>query len=95
VALEDEGLDRVLPTSPRSEDEFLTLERQSQVHAAVGHLEAPCRELLTMLFYADPRPTYSEIAQNLTLPEGSIGPTRSRCLEKLMKILEDMGFADA
>jgi DNA-directed RNA polymerase specialized sigma24 family protein len=48
-----------------------------------------------MLFYADPRPTYSEIAQHLTLPEGSIGPTRSRCLEKLMRILEDMGFADA
>ncbi len=95
VILEEGALDEVLPTSPRSEDEFLVLERQSQVHAAIGHLEAPCRELLTMLFYAEPRPTYSEIAQSLTLPEGSIGPTRSRCLEKLMKILEGMGFADA
>jgi RNA polymerase sigma factor (sigma-70 family) len=95
VVLEERALDGILPPSPRSEDEFLVLERQSQVHAAIEYLEAPCRELLTMLFYADPRPTYSEIAQNLTLPEGSIGPTRARCLEKLMKILENMGFADA
>ena len=93
--MEEKALDEVLPASPRSEDEFLALERQSQVRAAIGYLEMPCRELLTMLFYADPRPTYSEVAHNLTLPEGSIGPTRSRCLEKLMKILEDMGFADA
>jgi DNA-directed RNA polymerase specialized sigma24 family protein len=71
------------------------LEQQSQVRAAIECLGEPCRELLTLLFYADPRPAYSEIAQSLTLPEGSIGPTRSRCLEKLMKILEEMGFADA
>jgi len=79
----------------RSEDEFLELERQSLVRAAIGYLENPCRDLLTQLFYVEPRPSYSEISQRMTLPEGSIGPTRSRCLEKLMKILEDMGFADA
>ena len=78
-----------------SEDEFLELERQSQVRAAIGYLESPCRELLTLLFYVEPRPAYSEISKSLTLPEGSIGPTRSRCLEKMMKILENMGFADA
>jgi RNA polymerase sigma factor (sigma-70 family) len=80
---------------PHSEDQFLALEQQSQVRAAIGSLESPCRDLLTMLFYVEPRPAYSEIAQSLTLSEGSIGPTRSRCLDKLMKILEDMGFADA
>ena len=91
---EGEVLDQLLPTGPLSEDEFLAMEQQSQVRAAIGYLDAPCRELLTMLFYTEPRPAYSEIAQSLTLPEGSIGPTRSRCLEKLLKILEDMGFAD-
>jgi RNA polymerase sigma factor (sigma-70 family) len=93
--LEERVLDEVLPAGPLSEDEFLAMERQSQVRAAVSYLGAPCRELLTLLFYSEPRPAYSEIARNLILPEGSIGPTRSRCLEKLMKILEDMGFADA
>jgi RNA polymerase sigma factor (sigma-70 family) len=78
-----------------SEDEFLALEQESQIRAAIGSLESPCRELLTQLFYVEPRPAYSEIAQSLALPEGSIGPTRARCLSKLMKILEDMGFAEA
>lgn len=77
-----------------SEDEFLALEQQSQIRAAIESLESPCQELLTLLFYVEPRPAYSEIAQSLTLPEGSIGPTRSRCLGKMMKILEEMGFAD-
>lgn len=77
-----------------SEDEFLALEQQSQIRAAIESLESPCQELLTLLFYEEPRPAYSEIAQSLILPEGSIGPTRSRCLGKMMKILEEMGFAD-
>lgn len=92
--LEERVLEKVLPAAPHSEDLFLALELQSQVRAAIGYLGTPCRELLTLLFYAEPRPAYSEIARSLTLPEGSIGPTRSRCLEKLMKILADMGFAD-
>jgi DNA-directed RNA polymerase specialized sigma24 family protein len=95
IVSEAGSLDETLPRGAHSEDEFLAIERQSQVRAAIDHLEAPCRELLTLLFYAEPRPAYSEIAQSLTLREGSIGPTRTRCLEKLMKILENMGFADA
>jgi hypothetical protein len=50
--------------------------------------------LLTLLFYTEPRPTYTEIAGLLAIPEGSIGPTRARCLEKVMKILEEMGFSE-
>ena len=94
TVLEEGHLEEILPAGPRSEDVFLALERQSQVRAAVGYLEAPCRELLSLLFYAEPRPPYNEIASKMAVPEGSIGPTRSRCLDKLMKILEDMGFAD-
>lgn len=78
-----------------SEDDFLALERQSVVRSAVGSLGAPCQQLLTMLFYAEPRPSYTDIAQSLALPEGSVGPTRARCLEKLMKILDKMGFSEA
>ena len=88
-------LDETLSSGVHSEDEILVLERQSQVWAAIGSLESPCKELLTLLFYEEPRPAYSEIAQNLALPEGSIGPMRSRCLGKMRKALEEMGFADA
>jgi RNA polymerase sigma factor (sigma-70 family) len=82
------------PDSVRSEDDFLTLERQSLVRTAVELLDESCNLLLTQLFYAEPRPTYSEIAHALALPEGSIGPTRARCLEKLMRILEKMGLSE-
>ncbi len=94
TVLEEETLNELIPAGPLSEDEFLAMEQQSQVRAAVAYLESPCRELLTLLFYTEPRPAYSEIARRLMIPEGSIGPNRSRCLEKLLKILENMGFAD-
>lgn len=94
TVIEGDELEEHLPTVLPSEDEFLVLERQSQIRAAVGQLDTPCRELLTLLFYSEPRPPYSKISESLTLPEGSIGPTRSRCLDKLMKILADMGFVD-
>jgi DNA-directed RNA polymerase specialized sigma24 family protein len=41
------------------------------------------RELIAMLF-ADPAPSYPEISRNLAVPIGSIGPTRSRLLDKLL-----------
>jgi RNA polymerase sigma factor (sigma-70 family) len=86
--------DLPLVAAPYSEDELLALERQTLVRAAVDLLDGPCRELLTLLFYTEPRPTYSAVAKRLGIPEGSIGPTRARCLEKLMKILDEMGFSE-
>ena len=77
-----------------SEEDFVALERQTLVRAAIESLDEPCRRMLTLLFYTEPRPSYTEVARLLKLPEGSIGPTRARCLEKLMKILEKMGFSE-
>jgi RNA polymerase sigma factor (sigma-70 family) len=87
-------LDEQLFDSQRSEDDFLVLESQVLVRAALAQMDAPCQELLTKLFYTEPRPSYTEIARSLALPEGSIGPTRARCLDKLMRILEKMGFSE-
>ncbi len=64
-------------------------ERQHGVRLAMAELNDRCRNLLTMLFYqAEPQP-YAEIAAALGIPEGSIGPTRARCLRKLQEILEN------
>ncbi len=87
-------LDEQVPVNLRSEDDFLVIERQSLIRAAVEQMGPLCQKLLTMLFYSEPRPPYTRIAQTLSLPEGSIGPTRARCLEKLMKILDKMGFSE-
>jgi RNA polymerase sigma factor (sigma-70 family) len=97
VTLNPETLDLndQVPDSGHSEDDFLALERQTVVRTAVELLDGPCNQLLTQLFYAEPRPSYTDIAHALALPEGSIGPTRARCLEKLMRILEKMGLSEA
>ena len=88
------GPDIPPPGSSYSEDDLVALERQTLVRAAVELLEAPCRDLLMLLFYTDPRPSYAAIAKKLGLPEGSIGPNRARCLEKVLRILEDLGFSE-
>lgn len=83
--LADEG---VLP------DEALTrLEEQHLVRAALTELGDRCRTLLQLLFYAAEPPPYSEIAAALGTSEGSIGPTRARCLKKLLDALKKKGFS--
>jgi RNA polymerase sigma factor (sigma-70 family) len=68
------------------------LEQQHLVRAAVAELGERCRKLLTLLFYEPEPPPYSEIAAALGTPEGSIGPTRARCLKKLMEVLSSKGL---
>jgi RNA polymerase sigma factor (sigma-70 family) len=75
-------------------DEALTrLEEQHLVRAALAELGDRCRTLLQMLFYAAEAPPYSEIAAALGTSEGSIGPTRARCLKKLLDALKKKGFS--
>jgi RNA polymerase sigma factor (sigma-70 family) len=74
-------------------DEALAqLEQQHLVRAALGELEDRCRTLIEMLFYRSEQPSYSEIAAALGTSEGSIGPTRARCLKKLLSVLKKRGF---
>ena len=74
-------------------DEALAqLEQQHLVRASLGELEERCRTLIEMLFYRPEPPPYSEIAAALGTSEGSIGPTRARCLKKLLSVLKKKGF---
>ena len=68
------------------------VEREQMVRDAVAHLPARCNEIIRMLFYEQPPVPYGELAQRLGLATGSIGFIRGRCLKRLQKLLEDMGF---
>ena len=83
--LADEG---VLP-----DEALVRLEEQHLVRAALEDLGGRCQTLLQMLFYAAEPPPYSEIAAALGTSEGSIGPTRARCLKKLLDVLRKKGFS--
>jgi RNA polymerase sigma factor (sigma-70 family) len=73
------------------DEALIQLEEQHSVRLAVGQLDERCGKLLTLLFYEDEPLPYAEIAARLGAPEGSIGPTRARCLQKLLKILGKEG----
>jgi RNA polymerase sigma factor (sigma-70 family) len=69
------------------DETLVRLEAQHRIRTALGDLDPRCRQLVTMLYYQAEAPPYSDIATALGMPEGSIGPTRARCLKKLMKLL--------
>jgi RNA polymerase sigma factor (sigma-70 family) len=50
-------------------------------------------QLLLRLLFADPQPSYQEIAALTGMPIGSIGPTRARCLRELRELLENSNCA--
>lgn len=84
---EDESAD-VPDNKPLPDEELFRLEEQHRVRASLDSLDERCRKLLTMLFYTDEPPAYAEIAAALGTTEGSIGPTRARCLKKMLALLE-------
>ena len=57
-------------------------EHRAAVAAAFERLPDRCRELLRLLV-VDPPVSYRDISEMLDLPVGSIGPTRSRCLDSM------------
>jgi RNA polymerase sigma factor (sigma-70 family) len=66
-------------------------ERAIVVREAFTQLPPRCQRLLGLLSGDDP-PSYKEISRLLQIPIGSIGPTRGRCLERLGRIIEELGI---
>lgn len=67
------------------EEDLLRLERQQLVQQALANLSERDQKLLRALFFEEPRRPYEEIAQELQIPGGSIGPLRARGLKKLRR----------
>jgi RNA polymerase sigma factor (sigma-70 family) len=66
------------------EQEILTAERNATLRLALRELPPRCQQMLGMLI-SDPPHSYAEISAALQIPMGSIGPMRSRCLERLRR----------
>lgn len=75
--------------APLPDEQLLMLEEQHRIRMALASLDERCRMLLEMLFYLSDQPSYAAIAASLGIPEGSIGPTRARCLAKLLRMLNN------
>ena len=73
-------------------EKLLEVEREQMLREAVAELNPRCAEMVRLLFYEQPPLPYTEVARRLGLATGSIGFIRGRCLKRLQKILEGMGF---
>ncbi len=68
------------------------VEQEQMVRDAIQLLPPRCAELVRMLFFEQPPLPYNELAKRLGLATGSIGFIRGRCLNRLQKILSELGF---
>ena len=66
------------------EQELLAAERHAALRQAFTHLPPDGQQLMALLV-ADPPVPYAEISARLGIPVGSIGPNRSRCLDKMRR----------
>lgn len=66
------------------EHELLMAERHATLREAFARLPLPFQRLLALLV-ADPPVPYAEISARLGIPVGSIGPNRSRSLDRLRR----------
>jgi len=73
-------------------DQIIQLQEEDMVRQAVEELGPRCQQLINMLYLSTPPLSYAEVAAQLDVPVGSIGPTRARCLKTLKDKLVKAGF---
>jgi len=81
-AVDTRELPETVDTGEPVEERILAGERRQMVRDALGKLDPRCAELLRVLSFSD-QPNYATVARKLRMPQGSIGPSRRRCLNKL------------
>lgn len=95
VQLEGEDAENIPAegTGVAFQEELLAqLQREQMVRDVMTELTPRCQRMVRMLFFETPPRPYQEIAEELGMATGSIGFIRGRCLVRLKKQLEKMGF---
>lgn len=85
--VEDHRMDEPATDLDTPEAALLLSEEHRGVLRAFAQLSERCQRLLRVLS-ASPTTSYTEIAAELDMPVGSLGPTRGRCLTHLRQLLE-------
>ncbi len=86
---EDSPVGQLADEAPLAAEMLSELQQLHRLRQALDRLDERCRELLLLTFRADDEHVpYDEVSRRLSMPVGSIGPTRSRCLGKLRKLVE-------
>ncbi len=81
------------PDSARLADAVIQdIEREQMIRRALLDMKPRCRELIRMLFLETPAAPYEQVAKSLGVAKGSIGFIRMRCLSRLRRRVEELGF---
>jgi RNA polymerase sigma factor (sigma-70 family) len=86
---DEDGFSEIADENPLPEELLEQLQLQRQLRAAVELLDPKSQEFVKLVFLQDEPLPYAEVAARLGISEGSIGPTRARCLEKLRAIIHE------
>ncbi|QMU76371.1 sigma-70 family RNA polymerase sigma factor [Streptacidiphilus sp. PB12-B1b] len=82
---------RAAPEEASPEHRALAADQARALRAAAARLPSRCPDLVAALLES-PVPGYQELAEELSIPRGSIGPTRARCLACLRRLLLRAGY---
>src|SRR5215813_14150084 len=88
-AMEQKLAEEIAAAAPQMLQE---VQEEQAVRDAIERLTPRCAKLVKLLFYEQPPVPYNKVAQKLGLATGSIGFIRGRCLNRLQKILAELGF---
>lgn len=84
--VEPVALEPHLEVAPSAEDTAVDRITDADLWRCVGTLSDRCQRLLRIVAFDD-KPDYRRIAEETGMRVGSIGPTRSRCLDRLRAAL--------
>lgn len=78
--------------APLPDEVVARIKEEQLLREAIGALAPRCRQVIEMLFFESPARPYEDVARSLGLATGSIAFIRGRCLTRLRRQLEKMGF---
>lgn len=95
MPVEDEEIAFRLPKQRSAESVAVEADERERLWQVVDSLPERCQRLLRIVAFEN-RPDYTAVAEVLSMPVGSIGPTRGRCLAKLrVALMQNAQTGDA
>jgi len=79
-------------TPPIAESVMQQTQEEQMLREAMNALSPQCRRLVELLFFETPARPYADVAKELGLAVGSIGFTRQKCIDRLRRQLDALGF---
>ena len=82
-----------VPETPAiAENLILRTQEEQMLRDAMAALSPQCRRLVDLLFFETPARPYADVAAELGLAVGSVGFIRQKCIQRLRRQLDEMGF---